>query len=57
MEVRRKQPMDLEHGDLLDVVAKAVMLVSREEDKLEEHLTVLESASGIASPETKHRRG
>jgi hypothetical protein len=39
----------LEHGNSPDLVAEAVRFVLREQDKLEERLTVLESASGIAS--------
>jgi len=50
-EDHRKPPMDLEHGNLPDPVAEAVRFVLREQDKLEERLRILESASGIASPE------
>jgi len=39
--------MDLERGNLPDLVAEAVRFVLTEQDELEEHLTVLESASGI----------
>jgi hypothetical protein len=49
MEDYRRPLTDLEHGNLSDPVAKAVRFVLREEDKREERLTVLESASGIAS--------
>lgn len=50
IEIYRKKPLtDLEHGNLYDLVAKSVRFVLREEDKREERLTVLESASGIAS--------
>ena len=50
MEDHRKPLMDLEHGNLPDPVAEAVRFVLREQDKLEERLRILESASGIASP-------
>ena len=50
MEDHRKPLMDLEHGNLPDPVAEAVRLVLREQDKLDERLRILESASGIASP-------
>lgn len=44
----RKKPMlDLEHGKLPDPVAEAIRLVLKEQDKLEERLRRLESASGI----------
>ncbi len=49
-EDHRKPLMDLEHGNLPDPVAEAVSLVLREQDKLEERLRILESASGITSP-------
>ena len=49
-EDHRKPLMDLEHGNLPDPVAEAVRFVLREQDKLEERLRILESASGIASP-------
>ena len=49
MEDRRRPLTDLEHGNLSDPVAKAVRFVLRDEDKREERLTVLESASGTAS--------
>ncbi len=49
-EDHRKPLMDLEHGNLPDPVAEAVRLVLREQEKLEERLRILESASGIASP-------
>ncbi|GAG37887.1 unnamed protein product, partial [marine sediment metagenome] len=38
------------HGNLPDPVAEAVRFFLREQDKLEERLRILESASGIASP-------
>lgn len=50
-EDHRKPLMDLEHGNLPDPVAEAVRFVLREQGKLEERLRILESASGIASPE------
>ena len=50
-EDHRKPLMDLEHGNLPDPVAEAVRFVLREQDKLEERLRILESASGIASSE------
>jgi serine O-acetyltransferase len=40
----------LEHGQLPDPVAEAIRLVLREQDKLEERLHRLESASGITVP-------
>lgn len=46
----QKPLMDLEHGNLPDPVAEAVRFILREQDKLEERLKILESASGIASP-------
>lgn len=46
----QKPLMDLEHGNLPDPVAEAVRFILREQDKLEERLRILESASGIASP-------
>ena len=46
----RKPLTDLEHGNLPDPVAEAVRFVLREQDKLEERLRILESASGITSP-------
>ena len=49
-EDHRKPLMDLEHGNLPDPVAEAVRLVLREQDKLDERLRILESASGMASP-------
>jgi len=49
-EDHRKPLMDLEHGNLPDPVAEAVRFFLREQDKLEERLRILESASGIASP-------
>lgn len=49
-EDHQKPLMDLEHGNLPDPVAEAVRFVLREQDKLEERLRILESASGIASP-------
>jgi len=49
MEAYQKPVMDLEHGDLPDLVAEAVRFVLRERNKPEERLTVLESASGTAS--------
>jgi serine O-acetyltransferase len=41
----------LEHGNLPDPVAEAVRFVLTEQVKIEERLTILENASGIASPE------
>jgi hypothetical protein len=49
MEAYRKPVMDLEHGDLPDLLAEAVRFVFRERNKPEELLTVLESVSGTAS--------
>ena len=51
MEDHRTPLMDLEHGTLPDPVAEAIRFILREHDKLEERLRVLESATGIASPE------
>ena len=51
MEDHRRPFMDLEHGNLPDPVAEAVRFVLREQAKLEGRLRILESASGIASPE------
>jgi len=42
--------LDLEHGKLPDPMAEAIRLVLKEQDKLEERLKRLESASGIISP-------
>ena len=56
-ENHRKPFMNLEHGNLPDPVAEAINLVLREQDKLEERLKRLESASGIASPEDELREG
>lgn len=39
---------DLEHGKLPDPVAEAIRIVLREQDKLEERLQRLESATGVA---------
>jgi len=49
MEDYLRRLMDLKHGNLPDLVAEAVRFVLREQDKLEERLTVLERASGMAS--------
>ena len=49
MEDRRKTLMELEHGNLPYLVAKFVRSVLSEENKREERLTVLESASRTAS--------
>jgi hypothetical protein len=49
MEEHRRPLTDLEDGNSPDLVAEAVRFALREQDKLEESLTVLESASGIAS--------
>jgi hypothetical protein len=49
MEDRRKTLMELEHGNLPYLVAKFVRSVLSEENKREELLTVLESASRTAS--------
>jgi len=46
----REPLVDLEHGNLPDPVAEAIRFVLREQDKLDERLKNLESASGIASP-------
>ena len=40
---------DLEHGNLPDLVVKAVRFVLTEQDKRQERLTELESVGGIAS--------
>jgi len=48
MEEYRRPLVDLEYGNLPDLLAEAVRFVLRERNKLEERLTVLESASGIA---------
>jgi serine O-acetyltransferase len=50
MEDRREPVMDLERGNLPDLVAEAVRFVLTERSKPEERLTVLESAGGVASP-------
>jgi len=50
-ENHRNPLIDLEHGNLPDLVAEAVRFVLREQDKLEERLRRLESTGGIASPE------
>ncbi|MFC2066260.1 serine O-acetyltransferase [Chloroflexota bacterium] len=52
---RRKPLMDLEHGKLPDPVAKAIRLVLKEQNELEERLKRLESSSGITSPRDKLR--
>jgi hypothetical protein len=49
MEDCRTPLTDLEHGNLPDLAAEVVRFVLREQDKREERLSVLESASGIAS--------
>jgi len=49
MEDYLRRLMDLKHGNLPDLVAEAVRFVLREQDKLEERLTVLERASGMTS--------
>ncbi|MFC1927606.1 hypothetical protein ACFLW7_03420 [Chloroflexota bacterium] len=49
MEDYRRPLVDQENGNSPDLVAKAVRFVLREQDKREEHLTVLGSANGIAS--------
>jgi len=49
MEDYLRRLMDLKYGNLPDLVAEAVRFVLREQDKLEERLTVLERASGMAS--------
>ena len=51
----RKPLTDLEHGNLPDPVAEAIRFVLKEQDKLEERLKSLESASGIASLEGELR--
>jgi len=50
VEDRHKPLVDLEHGQLPDPVAKAVRLVLREQDKLEERLRKLERLSGLTVP-------
>ncbi|NWF77894.1 MAG: serine O-acetyltransferase [Chloroflexi bacterium] len=50
-EDHRKPLMDLEHGNLPDPVAEAIRFVLRKQDRLEERLRKLESATGIASLE------
>ncbi len=47
VEDRHKPLVDLEHGKLPDPVAEAIGLVLKEQDKLEERLSRLESSSGI----------
>lgn len=54
MDDYRKPIMDLEHASSPDLVAEAVSFVLTEQDKREEHLTVLQSASAVAS--TKNER-
>ena len=49
MEDYRRPRVDQEHGNSPDLVAEAARFVLREQDKREEHATVLDSASGIAS--------
>jgi len=49
MEDYLRRLMDLKYGNLPDLVAEAVRFVLREQDKLEERLTVLERASRMAS--------
>jgi serine O-acetyltransferase len=44
------EPPALEHGKLPDPVAEAIRLVLKEQDKLEERLRRLESASGVTIP-------
>jgi serine O-acetyltransferase len=51
MEDHRTPLMVLDHGTLPDPVADAIRFVLREQDELEERLRVLESVTGIASPE------
>ena len=51
VEDHRTPLMVLDHGALPDPVADAIRFVLREQDELEERLRVLESVSGIASPE------
>ncbi|MDH4269744.1 MAG: serine O-acetyltransferase [Dehalococcoidia bacterium] len=48
-EDHRKPLTDLEHGNLPDPAAETVRFILKEQDKLEERLRILESASGIAS--------
>ena len=45
-----KPLLNLEHGKLPDPVAEAIRLVLKGQDKLEERLKRVESASGIATP-------
>jgi len=49
MEDCRRPFGDLQQGNLPDPAAEAVRFVLREQDRLEDRLTALESASGIAS--------
>ncbi len=58
VEDKREHLMDLEHGRLPDPVAEAIRLVLREQDRLEERLRKLESASGlvVVKDELKERR-
>ena len=51
IENHRERSTDLEHGRLPDPVAEAIRLVLTKQSKLEERLKILESASGIPSPE------
>jgi len=47
---------NLEHGKLPDPVAEAIRIVLREQDKLEERLHRLESASGVTVPADELRK-
>jgi hypothetical protein len=49
MEDYRRLLMDPEHGNSPDLAAETAWFVLTEQGKLEEHLIVLDSASGIAS--------
>ncbi len=56
-EDKREPLVDLEHGKLPDPVAEAIRLVLKEQDKLEERLSRLESISGLATrDELKKKR-
>ena len=58
VEDKREHLMDLEHGRLPDPVAGAIRLVLKEQDRLEERLRKLESASGLIAvkDELKEKR-
>lgn len=58
VEDKRESLIDLDHDKLPDPVAEAIRVVLKEQDKLEERLERLESASGIvvSEDELKERR-